>query len=239
MKQDRLDKILSGTGLFTRSEARTLIQSGNVTVDGATVRRPETKISRESAVRVKGQRVDTAEFMYYMMNKPAWYISSSRDEKYPAVTKLLPRHLQNRGLFPVGRLDVDVTGLLILTDDGSFAHKVTAPKSEIPKTYEVHVDGAFRPEHVFALGAGVKLENGTIYKPAKLEIDPEDNARARITVTEGKFHEVKNLLSFCGCPVIKMCRLSIGGVHLDEGLEAGEIRPLTEEELAACFAENV
>lgn len=239
MKQERLDKILSGTGLYTRSEARSLIQSGGVTVDGAAVRRPETKISRDSEVKVKGQSVDTAEFVYYMMNKPAWYISSSRDEKYPAVTKLLPRHLQNRGLFPVGRLDVDVTGLLILTDDGSFAHKVTAPKSEVPKTYEVLVDGELRPEHVFALGAGVELDNGAVYKPAKLEIDPKDNARALVTVTEGKFHEVKNLLSFCGCPVIEMRRLSIGGVHLDEALEPGGIRPLTVAEMRACFAENV
>lgn len=239
MKLERLDKILGGTGHYTRSEAKTLIQSGNVLVDGVPVRRPETKISRDSTVSVKGQIIDTAEFVYYMMNKPAWYISAARDEKYPAVTNLLPRHLRNRGLFPVGRLDVDVTGLLILTDDGAFAHRVTAPRSEIPKTYEVRVEGRLRPEHVLRLAAGVVLDNGTAYKPARLEIHPEDASLARVTVTEGKFHEVKNLMAFCGCPVITMRRLSIGGVHMDEGLKEGEIRPLRPDEVAACTAENV
>lgn len=239
MKQDRLDKILSGSGRFTRSEAKTLIQSGNVTVDGVPVRRAETKIFRSASVVVKGQVIETDEFVYYMMNKPADYISASRDEKYPAVTNLLPRHLQNRGLFPVGRLDVDVTGLLILTDDGAFAHRVTSPKSEIPKTYEVIVEGKLSPAHVEALKEGVTLAGGTEYRPAVLEIHPEDPSQARITVTEGKYHEVKNLMTFCGCPVVKMRRLSIGGVHLDESLKPGEIRPLTEQERLACFAENV
>ncbi len=239
MKLERLDKILSGSGRFTRSEARALIQSGQVLVDGVPVHKPETKISRAAVVTVKGQDIETDEFVYYMMNKPADYISSARDEKYPAVTNLLPKHLQNRGLFPVGRLDVDVTGLLILTDDGAFAHRVTAPKSAIPKTYEVMVDGALTAEHVRLLAQGVTMENGTVYKPAKLEIHPENFSQARITVTEGKFHEVKNLMVVCGCPVIKMRRLSIGGVQLDPALEPGEIRPMTEAERLACFAENV
>lgn len=239
MKQERLDKILSGSGRFTRSEAKALIQSGNVQVDGVTVRRGETKISRSSLVTVKGQVIETDEYVYYMMNKPAGYISSARDEKYPAVTNLLPRHLQNRGLFPVGRLDADVTGLLILTDDGAFSHRVTAPKSEISKKYEVFVDGILTPAHVRLLGDGVTLESGIAYKPALLEIHPEDTSRAWVTVTEGKYHEVKNLMAVCGCPVREMRRLSIGGVHLDETLMPGEIRPLTEEEKQACFAENV
>ena len=239
MKQDRLDKILSGSGRFTRSEAKTLIQSGNVQVDGVPVRRPETKISRASSVLVKGQVIETSEFVYYMMNKPAGYISAARDEKYPAVTNLLPRHLQNRGLFPVGRLDVDVTGLLILTDDGAFAHRVTAPRSEISKTYEVFVDGSLTSAHVVELGEGVTLESGTAYRPAVLRLDPDAASHAFITVTEGKYHEVKNLMAVCGCPVVQMRRLSIGGVQLDETLAPGEIRPLTEEEIEACFAEMV
>lgn len=239
MKQERLDKILSGSGRYTRSEAKILIQAGSVLVDGVPVRRGETKISRSSVVTVKGQVIETDEYVYYMMNKPAGYISSARDEKYPAVTNLLPRHLQNRGLFPVGRLDVDVTGLLILTDDGAFSHRVTAPKSEIPKRYEVFVDGLLTPSHVQLLEEGVTLENGTAYKSAKLEIHPEDPSHAFITVTEGKYHEVKNLMAVCGCPVVRMRRLSIGGVHLDESLAPGEIRPMEIREITACFAENV
>lgn len=239
MKQERLDKILSGSGRFTRSEAKSLIQSGCVLVDNVPVRRGETKIDRSSVVLVKGRVIETDEFVYYMMNKPADYISSSRDEKYPAVTNLLPKHLRQRGLFPVGRLDADVSGLLILTDDGQFAHRVTAPKSNIPKKYEVFVEGVLSAEHVRLLAAGVTLENGTSYKPAKLELCPEDPSRARVTVTEGKYHEVKNLMEVCGCPVVKMRRLSIGGVQIDESLAPGGIRPLTPEERFSCFAENV
>ncbi len=236
MKQDRLDKILSGTGIYTRAEARTLIQSGSVTVDGTPVRKPDTKVSRDSAILAAGQPVDGAEFVYYMMNKPAGYISGARDERYPAVTRLLPRHLQNRGLFPVGRLDVDVTGLLILTDDGSFAHRITTPRSEISKTYEVWVEGRISPRDVDTLAAGVPGKDGAMYKPAKLSIDPENPCHAWVTVTEGKFHEVKNLLAYCGCPVKEMRRISIGGAHLDPALELGKYRPMTMEEVQACFA---
>lgn len=236
MKQERLDKILAGTGLYSRSEARLLIQSGAVLVDAVSVRKPETKVSRSCAVTVHGEPVETAEFVYYMMNKPPLYISAAKDEKYPAVTNLLPKHLRNRGLFPVGRLDVDVTGLLILTDDGAFAHRVTAPRSEIVKTYEIWTDGKLRPQDVDELADGVTLDNGTVYKPARLEIDPADPSHGRISVTEGKFHEVKNLLSYCGCPVIKMRRMSIGGVQLDPALKEGEFRPMTEAEAMACFA---
>lgn len=236
MKQERLDKILAGTGLYSRSEARALIQSGIVMVDGIPIRKPETKISRSAAVTVRGETVDTAEFVYYMMNKPALYISATRDEKYPTVTNLLPKHLQNRGLAPVGRLDVDVTGLLILTDDGNFAHRVMAPRSEIVKTYEVWTDGNLRPQDADELADGVALDNGTVYKPAKLVIDRQDPSHAWISVTEGKFHEVKNLLSYCGCPVVKMRRVSIGGVQLDETLGEGDFRPMTEAEAMACFA---
>lgn len=236
MKPERLDKILSGTGEYTRSEARALIQSGVITVDGVPVRKPETKVSRNSTILAKGQPVDSAEFVYYMMNKPARYISATRDEHYPAVTGLLPKNLQSRGLFPVGRLDVDVTGLLILTDDGGFAHRVTAPRSELPKTYEVWVESSLSPRDEDTLAAGVTMSDGTVYKPAKLTLDSEDPCHAWITVTEGKFHEVKNLLAFCGSPVVRMRRLSIGGVQLDERLEPGEFRRMTMEEVQACFA---
>lgn len=237
MKPERLDRMLTGTGFYTRSEARALIQSGVVTVDGAPARKPEMKISRASVVNVQGQIIDTAEFVYLMMNKPASYISATRDEKYPAVTNLLPKHLQNRKLAPVGRLDVDVTGLLILTDDGAFAHRVMAPRSEIVKTYEVWTDGGLRTQYVQELAEGVTLDNGTAYKPARLVIDRQETSHAWISVTEGKYHEVKNLMSYCGCPVVKMRRVSIGGLRLDDTLGEGEFRRMTEAEAMACFAQ--
>lgn len=237
MKPERLDKILAGTGFYTRSEARALIQSGVVTVNETPVRKPEMKISRTAAVSVQGQAVDTAEFVYLMMNKPASYISATRDEKYPAVTNLLPKHLQNRDLAPVGRLDVDVTGLLILTDDGAFAHRVMAPRSEIVKTYEVWTEGSLQAQDAEKLAEGITLDNGVAYKPAKLVIDRQEASHVWISVTEGKYHEVKNLMSYCGCPVMKMRRVSIGGLRLDDTLGEGEFRRMTEAEAMGCFAQ--
>jgi 16S rRNA pseudouridine516 synthase len=235
MAQDRLDKILCGTGMYTRSQAKNLITSGLVTVDGAVVRKPETKVSREASILAQGQPMETAAFVYYMMNKPQDYVSATKDELYPAVTGLLPKHLQNRGLFPVGRLDADVTGLLILTDDGAYAHRVTAPRSVISKVYEIHTDGAMTEGDVKALAAGVMMNNGTAYRPAVLTIDEADPTAGRVTVTEGKFHEVKNLLLSCGHKILSMRRLAVGGLWLDETLPLGGYRPMTAAERDACF----
>ena len=236
MQIERLDKILAGSGLCTRSQARGLVLSGEVTVDGACVRRPEARVSRASAVAVRGQAVDTDEFVYYMMNKPAGTLSATEDGAYPAVTGLLSRQLQDRGLFPVGRLDADVTGLLLLTDDGAFAHRVTAPRAAIPKTYEIRADGPLGPEDVSRLAAGVTLPDGTAYRPAVLEIDGADPRVGLVTVTEGKFHEVKNLIGACGRRVEAMQRLSIGSLRLDPALAPGEWKKLSEWEIAACFS---
>ena len=235
MQIERLDKILAGSGLYTRSQARAVILSGAVTVDGAPVRRPEAKVDRSSAVTAQGQAVDTDEFVYYMMNKPAGYLSATEDGAYPAVTSLLPRRLQARGLFPVGRLDADVTGLLLLTDDGSFAHRVTAPRSAIPKIYEVHADGPLTEEHAALLAAGVTMPDGTAYRPAVLEPDSAGPCVGLVTVTEGKFHEVKNLIAACGRQVTAMRRLAIGGLWLDETLPAGNWKKLSREEAFFCF----
>lgn len=236
MKPERLDKILSGTGLFTRAQARSAIAAGLVTVDGEVVRKPETKVSRASEITAKGEKIDGAEFVYYMLNKPGEYVSASRPEgKYPPVTTLLPEHLQKRGLSCAGRLDADVTGLLLLTDDGDFIHRVTAPRAGIEKTYEARVDGPLGREDVTALAAGTVLQSGVEYRPAKLIIDPGDPALCRVTVTEGRYHEVKNLLAVRGRKVLALRRLSIGGLTLDETLEPGQFRRLRPAEAEKCF----
>ena len=185
MANERLDKILAGSGLFTRSQARTAILTGTVTVDGAAVRRPEAKVNRDSVIMAGDCRVDTAMNVYYMMNKPAGYISATEDGVYPAVTSLLPQELQNRGLFPVGRLDADVTGLLLLTDDGAFAHRVMSPRMEIQKVYEIYADGPLGEKDVMTLAAGVTMADGTVYRPAVLDVDEADPCRALVTVSEG------------------------------------------------------
>ena len=235
MSLERLDKILAGSGVFTRSEARRVILSGAVTVDGAPVRRPEAKVDRASRIVAQDRVIDSDQFVYYMMNKPVGTICSNQDGAWPAVTGLLPGYLQARGLFCVGRLDADVTGLLLLTDDGAFAHRVTAPRSEIRKVYEVHVDGPLGRSDVERLAAGVTMADGTGYRPAQLVIDGADPCRADVTVTEGKYHEVKNLLAACGRRVLDMRRMAIGGLALDMSLGLGEARKLTESEITSIF----
>ena len=236
MKQERLDKLLTGTGLFTRSRARTEIQSGAVSVDGIAVRKPETKVSRDSAVTVRGETLDTSEYLYCMMNKPAGYVCSAKDEGgYPSVLGLLPEHLRRRGLFCVGRLDADVTGLLLLTDDGAYAHRVASPRGEIPKRYEIHTDGPLGAEDAEALKKGVTMKDGTVYRPALLESDPDSDCHGYITVTEGKYHEVKNLVASRGLRVTAMSRLSIGALVLDKSLEFGQFHYLTEEQADQVF----
>ncbi len=235
MPLERLDKLLAGSGLYTRSEARSVIVGGRVTVNGTPVTKPEAKFPRESRICAEGREVDTAEFVYYMMNKPADYISATEDEKYPAVTRLLPRELQKRGLFPVGRLDVDVTGLLIVTDDGRYAHRVMSPRSDTPKRYEAWLDGPVTPADVQSMAAGTRMPDGTEYRPAVLEIDEAEPKHAVVTVTEGKYHEVKNLFAARGKTVLKLRRLAIGALALDETLPEGGCRRLTEEERLSVF----
>lgn len=236
MKPERLDKILSGTGLYSRSGARGVIAAGLVTVDGAVVRKPDTKVRRDAEIMVSGERIDGAEHVYILLNKPTGYVSASQPEgKYPPVTSLLPEYLQKRGLGCVGRLDADVTGLLLLTDDGDFVHRVTAPRAAVEKTYEARLDGPLGPEDVTALAAGIVLRGGVEYRSAKLVIDEEDPAFCRITVTEGKYHEVKNLMAARGRRVLALRRVSIGGLVLDETLAEGAFRPLSPEEASRCF----
>lgn len=236
MKTERLDKILCGTGLYTRSEARSVIAAGLVTVDGVVVRSPETKVSRAAVLTAKGETIDGAEYAFCMLNKPAGYVSASRPEgRYPAVTSLLPEHLQRRGLQCVGRLDVDVTGLLLLTDDGAFSHRVAAPRAQIAKTYEIRVDAPLTAADAAALAEGTVLQSGVEYRPAKLWIDADDPTTGRITVTEGKFHEVKNLMAVRGRRILRMRRLSIGGLTLDPALAEGEYRLLSSKEAEKCF----
>jgi len=235
MSLERLDKILAASGHYSRSEAKTAIARGRVTVDGVPVTRPEAKVARAALVVADGRELDTAEFVYYMMNKPAGYISATEDERLPAVTGLLPKELQKRGLFPVGRLDADVTGLLLLTDDGGYAHRVTAPRREVPKGYEAWLDKPVGEEAVAAMARGITLRDGTAYKPAELAPDEADGCHAFVTVTEGKFHEVKNLFAACGCHVLRLKRVSIGALTLDEKLLPGQFRRLSEEEREAVF----
>lgn len=231
MPQIRLDKYISDCTAYSRSELKQIIRAGRVEVNGAAALRPELKIDPEIAVvLLDGERLSRTEHVYYMLNKPAGLLSATDDGKQKTVIDLFPPELRKRGLFPVGRLDKDTTGLLLITDDGDFAHKLISPKSGIFKVYRAELDGKLNADAVAVFESGITLADGTKCLPAKLETLSDTSCL--VSVMEGKYHQVKRMMASLGKPVTALKRLSMGGVWLDEGLEAGQWRPLTEEERA-------
>lgn len=164
---ERLDKLISDSGLYSRSEARTLVRAGRVSVDGETVTAPERKFPREAAVRVDGAAVNCSRYRYFMLDKPAGYVCATEDRSLPTVLELLPAEYRGLGLFPVGRLDRDTTGLLLLTNDGDYAHRVISPKSKVEKCYLASTEGQVTAEDVSAFAEGLTLADGTQCLPCE------------------------------------------------------------------------
>ena len=235
METIRLDKILTDTGEMTRSEAKNAILRGRVTVAGQLQRRPEYKVSREELICLDGEPVFTDEHVYYLLHKPADYVSSTEDEKYPSVMRLLPPSALKRGAAPVGRLDADVTGLLIITDDGEYLHRVIHPRSGVVKKYIAVTDIPVTPFEIASFAEGTTLSDGTAYKPAELEIVSPDGLTSAVKITEGKFHEVKNLYAARGIKVLQLCRVSVGGIILPENLPMGDYRQISPAEARKAF----
>lgn len=233
----RLDRILSETGLYTRREAKMLVQSGRVAADGQIVPRPEEKLDPETQVIcVDGEPIVYQKYVYLMMNKPAGFVSAREDARDRAVTELLKAPYNGRGLFPAGRLDKDSEGLLLLTDDGAFCHNVISPKKHVEKKYYVETEGRLTEADVLAFSKGITFKDGTQCLPGKLEIlESGEKSRAHVTITEGKYHQVKRMLAVLGKPVVILQRLSIGGLALDGALKPGEYRELTPAELDKIF----
>lgn len=226
----RLDKLLSETTAYSRSQLKQIIKNGGVTVDGRSVTVPEAKLDPEMAVvTLNGETVRYRKFCYYMLNKPAGILSATDDKKQKTVIDLFPPEIRKRNIFPVGRLDKDTTGLLIITDDGDFAHRVISPKSGIVKTYHAQTTEPVSSEDIDAFRKGIVLADGTQCLPAELEALP--NGSCLVRVTEGKYHQVKRMLASRGKPVTALKRLSIGGLKLDESLKSGEFREIGENEL--------
>ena len=232
MGMERLDKLLSSTGHWSRKEVKELVKQGRVSVNGVKANKPEDKCDPAQAeVRVDGKLVDCAPFVYLMLHKPAGLLSATEDKKQKTVIDLLPEHLQRRGLFPVGRLDKDTEGLLVLTDDGAMAHELLSPKKHVDKLYHARVDGKVDASDVEALAQGLVLEDGLHCLPAGLE-PVGDGSECLVTLREGKYHQVKRMLAARGKPVTALKRLSMGSLVLDEALLPGEWRFLTQEETA-------
>ena len=232
MAQERLDKLLSSTGRWSRKEVKELVRQGRVWADGRPAARPEEKYDQHTVrLRLDGEEVDCAPFVYLMLHKPAGLLTATEDKRQKTVLDLLPPELRRRGLFPVGRLDKDTTGLLLITDDGILAHELLSPKKHVDKVYLARVEGQVDNSDVAALAGGMVLGDGTKCLPAGLE-PLEDGGRCLVTLREGKYHQVKRMLAARGKPVLELKRLSMGALVLDEGLKPGEWRFLTTEEQA-------
>ena len=230
----RLDKLLADSGAFTRSEARKCVRDGRVQVDGLTVRQPEAKFDADSvSVSVDGAALSCASLRYLMLHKPAGVLSATEDPRQETVLDLLPSPYRRMGLFPVGRLDKDTTGLLLLTNDGDFAHRVISPKKHVPKVYRAEVDGELDAADAAVFAEGLVLGDGTVCLPAKLEL-PTPGV-GRVTVYEGKYHQVKRMFAARGKPVTALHREKIGALTLDPALPPGGVRELTPAELEAVF----
>ena len=225
----RLDKALSMTGM-TRAEARKAVAAGRVQVNGTAVRDPGCK-AEPADILLDGQHIDAPEHIYVMLNKPAGIVTATEDSRWQTVLSLMPEHIVRRRPGPVGRLDRDVTGLVLLTDDGQLAHRLISPKTKAEKVYLAECEGALDADDAALFASGMALSDFTA-KPAKLDIlSSGDTSRALVTLTEGKFHQVKRMFAAAGHPLSRLKRLSIGGVKLDESLGEGEWRMLSDEEV--------
>ena len=231
----RLDKFLVACAVGSRTEVKNFLKSGRVTVNGKKEKSAKLQIDEETdEICFDGQKLDYEEFVYYMMNKPQGVISATEDPKHKTVLDLLDDLARSKEVFPVGRLDIDTHGLLLLTNDGQLAHALLSPKRHVDKTYLARVDGIMTDEDIETFAQGIPLKDFTC-QPAKLELvslDREKNqSLVRVTIAEGKFHQVKRMVAYCGKEVVDLQRLTMGTLILDENLKRGEWRRLTKEEL--------
>ncbi len=231
----RLDKVLGHVGYGSRKEVQKLIKSKKVTVNGKTVIKSEANVNPESdTICVSGEAIDYQTFYYYLLNKPAGYVSATEDPREETVMDLLEVIDRNKELFPVGRLDKDTEGLLVLTNDGKMAHDLLSPKKHVDKIYYAKVIGKMVPEDIEVFAKGMTLNDGTTYKPGKLEILSSGKySEILVTISEGKFHQVKKMVQFVGKEVIYLKRLQMGDLKLPNDLAIGAYRQLTIEELHA------
>ena len=240
-KPVRLDKFLADAGAGTRSEVKKYIQKGQVQVNGKSVKKPELKVTKEDQVVMNGQEIHAApEYVYYLFNKPAGCVSATEDSRDKTVLDYIEEKDRRKGLFPVGRLDKDTEGFLLITDDGPLAHELLSPKKHVDKTYYAKVSGKVTEEDRQAFAEGLDIGDDKPTLPAELTIlettEKEPGifeSRIRITICEGRFHQIKRMFEKIGKTVVYLKRLSMGSLELDPALPKGSARLLTQEEKAA------
>lgn len=228
---ERLDKLIAACGAVSRREVKTLVKQGRVRVDGVLAVAADMKVDENTAViAVDGVELQYEKFVYVLLHKPAGVLTATEDKRQATVLDLLPEEYRKRGIAPVGRLDKDTEGLLLLTDDGELTHRLLSPKYHVDKVYYARVEGTPDEADRAAFAAGITLSDFTCM-PAELTLLGE--GECLVTVREGKFHQVKRMLASRGKPVTYLKRLSMGPLQLDEKVKAGEWRLLRKEEILA------
>ncbi|MCC0669681.1 pseudouridine synthase [Clostridioides sp. ZZV14-6153] len=232
-KKQRIDKILSNLGYGSRSEIKKYCKQGSVVVNGSEASNPGTQVDTENdEILFNGEEVVYREYIYLMMNKPDGYISATTDKYDPTVLDLIDVSYLAFEPFPVGRLDKDTEGLLVLTNDGKLSHRVLSPKKHVPKTYYAKIDGIVTEKDIEAFAEGVVLDDGYKTMASQLKIlKSDEESEIELTIHEGKFHQVKRMFESVDKKVVYLKRLSMGNLKLDESLELGEYRELTDEEV--------
>ena len=232
-KKMRVDKLLSNVGVASRAELKKYCKQGLISVNGKVINNPGVQVDSESDdIRFNGEKIVYREFVYIMLNKPDGYISATFDKYDPIVLDLIDQSYLVFEPFPVGRLDKDTEGLLVLTNDGQLAHRVLSPKKHVPKTYYAKIQGKVTEEDILAFEKGVILDDGYETMPSQLKIlKSDDMSEIELTIHEGKFHQVKRMFESVGKKVVYVTRLSMGKLKVDESLGLGEYRELTEEEV--------
>lgn len=226
---ERLDKIIASQTEYSRKDVKYLALNKKLTVNGEIVRRSDIKVDPEKdEIAINGKPMLVKKYVYLILNKPEGYISATEDKSQATVLELIPEEFKCREVFPVGRLDKDTTGLMILSDDGEFAHNILAPKKHVEKEYEVTVDIKVTEEMKQGFLEGVDLNDG-VCKTAILEITGDYTAN--VTLTEGRYHQIKRMFGCFGAKVVKLHRTRMGKLVLPNDLEVGESRELTEEEI--------
>jgi len=227
----RLDKYISNATDLSRTEAKRLIKSGDVSIDEKAATSGSQKVSTDHSVTINGSPITLLVDRYFMMNKPAGVVSATKDNTNPTAIDLIYEH-RNQKLQIAGRLDIDTTGLLLITDDGQWNHIVTSPRTDCKKIYLVELENPVGEDYQRKLEAGIALEGEKRRcLPATMEVIDEHHIR--LTISEGKYHQVKRMMTSLGNEVVSLHRMQIGGIELDPELEPGDYRPLTNEEIAS------
>lgn len=233
----RLDKIISEQTYYTRSEIKKLISKGVVFVNGMQAKKPETKYDETNvSIKINDKKIEINKNIYLILNKPKGYISATEDTTQKTVLDLVPDKYKNRNLFPAGRLDKDTTGLVLITDDGEFAHNILSPRRHVKKEYEVTLDIPVTTAMVDGFKEGVNLIDGAC-KSAILEITGEYTAN--VTIIEGRYHQIKRMFGCYGAKVVELNRICIGNLYLPSDLKLGEIREASTEELEKIQEKNL